>query len=582
MTHPVKPRPSGSSLRRRLLLSSLLGVVPLFVLGIFLLLDRYNARRALIMQNNLTEAQLAAVYVQGWVEGHIRTLNTLADSQEIQSGSLSAMHGLLQRQLQAQPEWHHLFVTDRRGQIIVTNAPERVNVSNRDYFQQTKRTGHATVSNLIDSRVIGQLTIVVAYPIMRHGVFDGIIAASIAPTTIQTVFEQVSVTDQTTVGLWGNDGRLIARSGTLTVHTGQRVIGQNSHQVFSGHSGTAITLSPISKHRTLLGYAPVRVAPWTVVIATPLREALTPVVTSMILFFVLSALVLGATVLWSLYAANAIARQVSLLADSAHAIGEGHLDTRVTLHSGDELESLANSLNKMAADLAVAARLKSDLLGMVSHELKTPLTSILTSLDMLSSGITPHDPQYAELMAIAARQSRRLQDMIENIISVARMQAGGIALTLRPTPLDAIIRASAAEYRPVAHYRGLEFTVEAVPDILVMVDAAKVTLALNNLLDNAVKFTTEGRITVRAHVREQDVEVTVTDTGIGLAQEVRPRLFEKFYQAEPLLTRKAGGAGLGLLVVKSIIEAHGGHMIVESDGPGRGSTFGFTLKKSEG
>ena len=82
---------------------------------------------------------------------------------------------------------------------------------------------------------------------------------------------------------------------------------------------------------------------------------------------------------------------------------------------------------------------------------------------------------------------------------------------------------------------------------------------------------------MRAWVQEQEAVVTVTDTGIGLAQEVRPRLFEKFYQAEPLLTRKVGGAGLGLLVVKSIIEAHGGRMIVESDGAGRGSTFGFTL-----
>ena len=144
----------------------------------------------MIMQNNLTEAQTGRSLCARWVEGHIRTLNSLAASNEIQSGKLSDIRGLVQRQLHAQPEWHHLFVTDRTGQVIATNASEQVNVSDRDYFQQAQRTGHAAISNLLDSRVLGQLTIVVACPIMRHGVFDGIIAASIAPETIQAVFSR--------------------------------------------------------------------------------------------------------------------------------------------------------------------------------------------------------------------------------------------------------------------------------------------------------------------------------------------------------------------------------------------------------
>ena len=147
----------------------------------------------------------------------------------------------------------------------------------------------------------------------------------------------------------------------------------------------------------------------------------------------------------------------------------------------------------------------------------------------------------------------------------------------RPTRLSSIITASVGQYQELAHSRGLELVVEGPQELRVNVDVAKITLALNNLLDNAIKFTEQGRITLRTRVDDGFAIVTVSDTGVGLTPDVRARIFERFYQAEPLLTRKAGGAGIGLFVTKAIIEAHGGSVFADSPGPGQGSTFGFTI-----
>ena len=191
--------------------------------------------------------------------------------------------------------------------------------------------------------------------------------------------------------------------------------------------------------------------------------------------------------------------------------------------------------------------------------------------------VTPDQPAFRETLEIAGRQSRRLQDLIDNLINVARLQTGELTINPRPTPLAAIVQASVQQYTGAVRARGLALQVEAPEEIRVMADAPKVTLALNNLLDNAVKFTDHGGITVRARQEDGEAVVTVTDTGAGLSAEVHDRLFRQFYQAEPLLTRHAGGVGLGLWVTRIIIEAHGGRVLVESEGPGKGSTFGFIL-----
>lgn len=564
--------------RMRLIISSLLGAVPLIVLGIILLVESYLARRDLILNSNLSRAQLAAAFVGGWVDSHVRTLKTLAGSNEVQQGTRDDMQALVLRQLALQPDWDNLIITTADGMMIAGRYRPFTSIGDRDFFLQAKRTRRPVVSNGLIGRITGYRIVAIVYPIIRQGAFAGVVAASVRPQEIQQTFTSMQEGGRLIIALWGSDRRLIARTNTPEVELGRKFETPNFSVVISGRSGTLIAKSPVTGVETLIGYAPINNAPWAVVSATPLSDALTPLNRNLALFGLLSLLVLGSTFAWALYSSKTIARQVTLLVDSARAVGEGKFDTRIHLPGGGDLSDLADSLNKMAADLAVIDRLKSELLSMVSHELKTPLTTIRSFIDVLESGlVVPGEPRYQELLTIADRQARRLQDMIENLLSSARVEAGGLAVIPRPVTLAGIVNTSVRSYEDDLRERGLSLTVDVPEDIRVLADVPKVVLALNNLLDNAIKFTSEGGVTIHAAVEGTQAVVSVTDTGIGIAPEVRPHLFERFFQPQPLLTRSTGGAGLGLVVVKAIVEAHGGTVFVRSDGPGHGSTFGFTL-----
>lgn len=565
-------------LRRRLLISSLLGSIPLIILGLLLSFDRYYSLRNLILSTNLENARLTAAYTQGWLEGQVRTLRTIALSAEVQSGNKIEERALLFRQLDAQPDWDSMWISNAQGKVIVDTEEGAVDISEEEYVHEIKSTGQPYISGLMQGRVTGNSIVVIAYPIQHNGVFVGSVAIGIRRNAIQKIFTQVSIGDRTTISLWGSNNSLIARSAMTDTMLRKTYSTREMPYPRANQSGTAITESLVTHDRVLIGYAPVQVAHWTVISAAPMWEALAPVTHMVVIFLLISTLVLASTLAWSYYSAKVLADQVIALADGARAIGSGNLATRINMHSGGELGDLANSLNSMATDLQINDRLKSEFLSLISHELKTPLTSIRAALDLLESGMVTEDhPRYHELTDIALRQAKRLQDMIDNLLSVARIDTGGLTVVPRETLLYTFLTPAIEQCRELATARGLTLTLDAPENMRMLVDSPKVLLALKNLLENAVKFTESGGITVRVQRQGAYALISITDTGAGMDGETKQRLFEKFFQAEPLLTRKAGGAGLGLYVTKFIIEAHGGAITTESKGSGYGSTFSFTL-----
>ncbi len=577
MSLPTNPSRRGLPYRTRLLVSALLGAVPLIALGLILLVSWYGILRASVLRGNLAQAELAAATLEGWVRGNIGTLRTLKQAAEVQREDHAEIQALVLRQLRVQPEWDNLFVTDAAGREIASNRP-RAFVGRIPIFLQAKRTRQPVVSNIIYSPVTGQPVVVIIHPILRNGDFRGIIGVVIRPRVLQNLLTRVPLDPTTQIQLWGSDHRLIAGTHLATSLIGRQFSGPLLAAILSRHSGTVHTQNPITGESMLYGYAPVHESPWALATGTAYSVALQPIYRLLAIYILLALLVLGATILWSVYSSSMFARQIAQLVEGARAIGVGKLDTVITLHTGSELDELAQSLTKMAADLAILDQLKSDLLTMVSHELKTPLTAILTALDIITSDLVPpNDPHYRETLGIAVRQARHLQAMIENLMNVARLQAGSLAVEPRPTSLAAIVKAALEPYRDLIRQHGLLLDVEVSTELRVMADAPKITLVISNLLDNAVKFTKAGSITVRARTEGRFAVVTVTDTGAGIAPEALSQLFERFYQAEPLLTRRVGGFGLGLWVVRAIVQAHGGEVFAQSAGAGQGSTFGITL-----
>lgn len=224
------------------------------------------------------------------------------------------------------------------------------------------------------------------------------------------------------------------------------------------------------------------------------------------------------------------------------------------------------------------SRLQTDFVSNVSHELRTPLTSIRMFIETLQLGRVQDPAEVQECLDIISTETERLTRMIERILGWARMEAGRRVYSLETLPVQTLIDRTLQAFQPQRLQTPLELTVQVESDLpVIRVDAEAIEEALLNLLNNAVKYSGEKKhITLRASMQRGYIVLEVQDNGIGIGPSDRKRIFEKFYRADVLLSRKTEGSGLGLTIVKHIMDAHEGKIQVESE-LGVGSRFSLLL-----
>lgn len=231
------------------------------------------------------------------------------------------------------------------------------------------------------------------------------------------------------------------------------------------------------------------------------------------------------------------------------------------------------------------ARMKSDFVSTVSHEFKSPLTSIRQLAEMLQSGRVPSEERRQKYYDVLLEQSERLALLTDNILSLAKIEEGLAEFTFETTDISALLTDVVKSIQERVHHEGFDvgLSIEgALPRLAV--DRAALSQAVTNLIDNAIKYSGDSRkISVSASLEEQTVMITVRDFGIGIKEEDIDRVFERFYRGGDELTRTVKGSGLGLTLVKEIVEAHRGKVHVESES-GKGSMFSIwlPLPQSEG
>jgi PAS domain S-box-containing protein len=230
------------------------------------------------------------------------------------------------------------------------------------------------------------------------------------------------------------------------------------------------------------------------------------------------------------------------------------------------------------ADAEEANRLKDEFLATLSHELRTPLTAILGWARLLRSGQLD-ERSGARALEIIERNADAQNQLIEDILDVSRIITGKLTLHVEPVEPVAVIEAAVEAVRPAAAAKRVELNIMVSPEMgLVSGDAARLRQVVWNLLTNAVKFTPEGgRVEVRVERADSHVRIKVSDTGEGIDPEFLPYVFDRFRQADASTTRKRGGLGLGLAIVRHLVELHAGTMSAESEGLGRGAIFTVIL-----
>lgn len=242
-----------------------------------------------------------------------------------------------------------------------------------------------------------------------------------------------------------------------------------------------------------------------------------------------------------------------------------------------EQKEALRQLAEANEQLKRADRIKAEFLATLSHELRTPLNAILGWVEILKNGATADD--FAQGVPIIERNVRAQAQLIEDLLDMSRIEAGKISLDIQPVDLAEVVNASIETVRPAAQGKEIRLT-SAFSSIgaIVIADRNRLQQILWNLLTNAVKFTPKGgRIHVLIERSNSNVELSVTDSGQGIAPEFIGQVFDRFRQADSSTTRRHGGLGLGLSIVKQLTELHGGNIRVTSGGVGLGATFTISL-----
>ncbi len=222
--------------------------------------------------------------------------------------------------------------------------------------------------------------------------------------------------------------------------------------------------------------------------------------------------------------------------------------------------------------------IRKEFVANVSHELKTPITSIKGFVETLRDGAIKDTEKAVEFLNIVARQADRLTSIIEDILSLSRIEqeAENEEIKTSPTELKGVLESAIGNCKPGIIENNIELTLECDDNLIVNINAPLIEQAVTNLIDNAVKYSPGGKIAITAKEIGGEVQISVADNGCGIEAEHLPRLFERFYRVDKARSRKLGGTGLGLAIVKHIVNAHHGRVGVEST-PGKGSTFTIYL-----
>jgi len=313
---------------------------------------------------------------------------------------------------------------------------------------------------------------------------------------------------------------------------------------------------------------------------TNFRAAVNEALTIAALAAVASAIVV------SIFVSRQVVTPIREMMIASRYIAAGHYNERVhvpgdlTKNELDELSQLALSFNQMTEKLEQVEMMRRQLIGDVSHELRTPLTTIKGSMEGLMDGILPeNDETYMGIY----READRLQRLVNDLQELSRVEAG--AYELEPKPIDllglmlAVVRRLEQQFKEKDVILEVEIPANFPP---IQADGDRIEQVLINLVGNALQHTPSGgKVKVSAKQQSGEIQISVSDTGIGISAEHTENIFTRFYRVEKSRARTGGGSGIGLTIAKYLVEAHGGRIWVESSGHELGSTFTFSLPNAD-
>lgn len=277
----------------------------------------------------------------------------------------------------------------------------------------------------------------------------------------------------------------------------------------------------------------------------------------------LGAVVIALGITW--FIARILSRPLVQMQRATRKIAAGDLETRLTISSRDEIGYLAGAINDLAVDLQHYRDTRQEFLANISHELRTPITYLQGYANVVKDGLYETEDEKKLYLEIIGQEAHRIQHLVDDLFELAKMEEGKITLNLEEVDLAEIVDQSVRRMELTARDKGLKLIAEydgqayGLPG-----DRKRMEQIIMNLLENAVRYTDEGEITIRLQYTGEAAEVVIEDTGIGIPDEELPHVLERFYRVEKSRSRQYGGTGLGLSIVNKLVELLGGTLSITS------------------
>jgi signal transduction histidine kinase len=571
--------------------------LPLAVVGLAGVWAMWDANRHQLEASIRTQAEITAVAFEQWVEAQQEPLTTVAAYLDEQPEADTRFQNLLRLIVKTRPHWVGIHVVGANGAPVISDPPDAPDlppeVVNR-LSLQLKGKEWAIDTNWSQGGSLG--TVLLAVPTAGGGT----VIAQIDVITVSGSFlKEVELSEQSVLSIFGPQSRIILyRNPTPETYLGKDMSDAPFYSALGNQASAVVELkSPIDEVWRVYGVARAGRTGCVALVGLPSSTLYAPAREQLYRYLLFSMTGLLMAIAVAIIIARGIVNPVRWLSRTARRFGAGELSTRATFDATGELEELRTSFNSMADEieqretrLKELDRLKSDFVSGVSHEMRTPLTTIKTLARVLKRGRVSEDERDEFLVTIEAECDRQI-DLVLNLLDLSRIEAGTFGIALSPVDVRAVIDSCIAIERHNAETRHQELTAELaemLPEVLA--DRTVLRRVLCGLIENAIKYTPDGgRITLTAASGEGQVRINITDTGRGIMAEDIPHIFEKFYRGRAPSPQpgtdtveiadevaEAPGVGLGLYLARTIIEEVGGQISVQSI-VGRGSIFTISL-----
>jgi signal transduction histidine kinase/CheY-like chemotaxis protein len=589
-------------LRRRLMVLAVAGTLPLAVMAAIGLFALKRQQDAQTRQVGVELARSIANAVDAEQRSMVSVLETLATTPSLDSDDYTAFLIRARRVVSARPDWAQIRLADPAGRTVAdtkaTSGAALPSLIEKESFTSILRTRTPAVGSLA-RRDDGEWLFAVRVPVFRDNAVRYVLTGLVSPRAIYQVLNRQPVPPDWLISIVDANGLRVARSRAHEENVGGRLAESVQRVVdHGGAEGFGIATS-LEGDEIYTPYSRLPLSGWNAVLGLPTAVGRTAAYRSLALAAGGFLLSIGLGTLGALWVARGINRPIRQLGEAAEALGRGGAplpgDTSIQeiRAVSEALSAAARAITKgeaerddllrkerHAREVAEAAdRAKDEFLAILSHELRTPLNAVYGWARLLQSGRLDDQALVTRARDAIVRNAEAQVQLIDDLLDLSRITSGKMRLDARRIDLAPVVHEALDAVRPAAEAKAIRLLADvAARSGPVTADPGRVQQVVWNLLMNAVKFTPAGgEVRVSLHRAGSHVEIVVSDSGQGIAPELLPHVFERFRQADSSSTRAYGGLGLGLALVRHLVELHGGTVGARSAGQDTGATFIVTL-----